>query len=524
MAPYGATQGRTCALRQNSTLIQNSAASPVAEFISQDAAQLNNPAVYLVVFRSLINRCSRLGRDICEVHKVLYGIYRGFTLFYTTMRTLCSPFAHLLGGAPSSASSNITDSENRPWTHIGEAKDHLFDELEQLYWTGVEQALESVVITLKAWESDKLNNVSLPDESDNFVHGFDTFIDQVSEGSHQFADKIRRKKGRVKPVPKQDYVLALEQSALGATTEYESSKLKAAIREAVEDQEPELPLRRRTRMLLQAIGLLDIEKLVEHRPPLDNLSFWKRPAVPQLQLQEYSKSGFPILTSLQCSSCRSIIRSSMYCKNEENEVGEQTPVDRICEDCYREKGIGESAYMKMYKHCILDEIITPHISRKICMCDDVPHRDPQGKNLDLFPVSKDARHRKAVIPGTVECGLLKLGEAVAEAKYSGMRTIGSKKKIGQKKRNLADEKRHDDKQRADETKHKQKQRPKIMTQQSQQAPERDAISGTAVGIEEAEADGDIPFFLKRYTEKYPFGNVHMALRIGPVVIENGVAQ
>jgi hypothetical protein len=73
-------------------------------------------------------------------------------------------------------------------------------------------------------------------------------------------------------------------------------------------------------------------------------------------------------------------------------------------------------------------------------------------------------------------------------------------------------------------KQKQAQRPKTITQQSQHAPERAAMSGTAVAVEEAEADEDIPFFLKRYTEKYPFGNVHMALRIGPIVIENGVAQ
>lgn len=439
------------------------------------------------------------------------------------------PFSHLLGGTASSSSSNITDSENRPWIHIGEAKDHLLNELEQLYWIGVEQALESIVITLKAWQSHKLNKITLPDESDNFIHGFDTFIDQVSEESRQFAGQVRmmkdQKKDRVKPAirPEQDYVLALEQSAQGAIAEHKSSQLKAAIRQAVEDQEPELPLRRRTRMLLQAIGLLDIEKLVEHRPPLDNLAFWKRPAVPQLKLQTYSKSGFPILTSLQCSSCGSIIRSSMYCKEEANEDGKQKLVDRICEDCYREKDIGKPEYMKMYKHSILDEIITPRISRKICLCDDVPHHDLQGKSLNLFPVSKDAKHRKAEMPGIVECGLFKLGEAVAEAKYDGMRTIASKNKNDKKNRNLADEKR-DDKQRVDKTKQKHTQRPKRITQQSQHAPERDAMSGTAVAIEEAEADGDIPFFLKQYTEKYPFGNVHMALRIGPVVIENGVAQ
>lgn len=29
------------------------------------------------------------------------------------------------------------------------------------------------------------------------------------------------------------------------------------------------------------IAFLDIDKLIEHRPPLDNMPFWKRPAIPQ---------------------------------------------------------------------------------------------------------------------------------------------------------------------------------------------------------------------------------------------------
>ena len=41
---------------------------------------------------------------------------------------------------------------------------------------------------------------------------------------------------------------------------------------------------------------------------------------------------------------------------------------------------------------------------------------------------------------------------------------------------------------------------------------------------ESEADEDIPLFFRQFTEKYPFGNVHMALRVGPLVIENGVSQ
>jgi hypothetical protein len=37
-------------------------------------------------------------------------------------------------------------------------------------------------------------------------------------------------------------------------------------------------------------------------------------------------------------------------------------------------------------------------------------------------------------------------------------------------------------------------------------------------------DQDIPFFLKEITNRYPFGNVHMSLMVGPLVIENGVPQ
>ena len=41
-------------------------------------------------------------------------------------------------------------------------------------------------------------------------------------------------------------------------------------------------------------------------------------------------------------------------------------------------------------------------------------------------------------------------------------------------------------------------------------------------VDEKEAEEDIPFFMRRITDRYPFGNVHMALRVGPIIIENGV--
>jgi hypothetical protein len=432
------------------------------------------------------------------------------------------PLIRLSGSGMAASPSNITDSENRTWTLIGEAKDHLLHELEQLYWTGVEHELESVLFTLRAWQSHKYANISLADESDNFVHGFDTFIDQVNEKSREFADLVGNLKDQANPSTSQDYLLALVQSAQIAIAEQNSSQLKAAIRLAVEEQEVKSQLRSRTRMLLQAIGLLDIEKLVEHRPPPEKLSFWKRPAMPQLKLHSYSKSGIPILTSLRCSSCGTIIRSSMYRKESIENRQKQPSAEHVCENCYREKFLGRPEFLKMYKHCILDEIITPRVSRKICMCDDVPHYDSQGKALTLFPVRNNNKHRKANKPGMVECGLLKLGDVVAEAKYDGMRTTVTQKKQ-KNKRNLANELQEDN-QHVKTTKQKLAQRPKTVTQQSQHAPDRNVVTGSAVAAEEAEADEDIPFFLRQYTERYPFGNVHMALRIGPVVVENGVAQ
>jgi hypothetical protein len=33
--------------------------------------------------------------------------------------------------------------------------------------------------------------------------------------------------------------------------------------------------------VLTVLGFLDIDKLIEYRPPEENLSFWKRPVAPQ---------------------------------------------------------------------------------------------------------------------------------------------------------------------------------------------------------------------------------------------------
>ncbi|KAJ8107633.1 hypothetical protein ONZ43_g6675 [Nemania bipapillata] len=428
-----------------------------------------------------------------------------------------------LGNSTHSGSDDITKGAKLSWNLIGDARVNLFNELEKLYWIGARQDLEYVLSTLREWQKPQYRYIKLEEESDNFVHGFDTFIDQVNEGSRAFADEVAKWKSQKNEYMTDNYLEAFQRSALDMASDQKSSQIKGAIRQAIESRPCEEHSRRRTRMLLQAAGFLDIEKLVEHRPPLDELSFWKRPAIPQLELESVSKSGVPILTPLRCSSCSSIIRGSMYRAVEINE-SQDNERTTICEDCYREKFAGSTKFTKVYKHCILREAIKPSISRQICFCEEVPHRDPEGKPLALFPVDKENKHLKAARPGLVECGLLKLPEIVAEAKYDGMQTLTSKRQ--KHKKGLAEEKREaNEREKSGESK-KKKNQPlrKIVTGQSQNAPDRATQTGTSVAVAEAEADEDVPFFLKRYTENYPFGNVHMALRLGPLVLENGVAQ
>src|SRR6266699_5984418 len=87
----------------------------------------------------------------------------------------------------SSSHSNITAATEASWTPLGHGKDALFPELEKLYWEGVRGDLENIIRTLKIWQRPEFSNVSVADEEDSFVHGFDTFIDQVTEESRAFA-------------------------------------------------------------------------------------------------------------------------------------------------------------------------------------------------------------------------------------------------------------------------------------------------------------------------------------------------
>lgn len=62
----------------------------------------------------------------------------------------------------------------------------------------------------------------------------------------------------------------------------QSKALKEEIKKALVHQPRDSDvLKRRARMLLLSAGWLDLDKFIEHRPLMDDLSFWKRPTTPQ---------------------------------------------------------------------------------------------------------------------------------------------------------------------------------------------------------------------------------------------------
>ncbi|KAM5463858.1 hypothetical protein MauCBS54593_007303 [Microsporum audouinii] len=421
------------------------------------------------------------------------------------MRT---PFFHR--SLRSSRVDSITPAPDTPWSLVGSADETLHNQLEHFYWEGIKGELENIIRTLKAWEQPELASVAIEEEQDNHIHGFDAFIDQVSQESRAFAIRYGKKreewgnsrKNSLLP-PKVSYKDALVDRYLDQMAEYKIAELKSGVRKAIEALPIDLGTIRRARMLLQSAGFLDIEKLIEHRPPPSEFTFWKRPAIPQLTLSKLNESWIPRLEPLPCTKCKNFIRGSMFTAKD------PTYPSIICEQCY----YGNERYAKTYKHCILSEAITPVRSRKICRCRDVPHLDSSGHPRGLFPVIKGENHLSAGGFGSIQCGILKLGEYVALAKYKGLQTI-----VGLKAN------------KKDNTKPKKISgwRPGKLTTVASRSLHNSTSrtpseSSTSVATE-AQADGDIPLFFRKFTEKYPFGNVHMALRVGPLVIENGVSH
>ena len=149
------------------------------------------------------------------------------------------------------------------WESEGVSPHHILGRLETLYWQGVRGELENILITSKHWQQPCHQSVTVPaEEEEDSIHGFDTFIDQVSQESRAFATRygmlaldcslitwvhrpsitdyfagqLREKEAEAKRICKAKlaYDEALLNRARDLDAEYKSSKMKESIREATE--------------------------------------------------------------------------------------------------------------------------------------------------------------------------------------------------------------------------------------------------------------------------------------------------
>lgn len=240
--------------------------------------------------------------------------------------------------------------------------------------------------------------------------------------------------------------------------------------------------------------------------------------------------------------CMKVVKGSMFV----HDKPDSNP-GVVCEECYHNHYYGREEYTKAYKHCILAETITPEMSRKICNCVALRQDENDGNPKSLFPIDNPDQHEGTGTAGREKCKLLRIGDTIAIAKYHGLlnsvgakpRTLKETEKAALKakasekgtgmprKRYSAANPRHGDSDFEEEE--ELRQTPEAQGNNRRLSAFKTVQQITSHGADvsaagEAAGDKDIPLFFRGYTEKYPYANVPMALRVGPLIIENGVSQ
>ncbi|RGP77134.1 hypothetical protein FLONG3_4649 [Fusarium longipes] len=418
--------------------------------------------------------------------------------------------------ASASSSANVPESPPISNRSIGPADQYLENELLKMYWQGVERELPRLLLAFHQWQSGKETSFLLPDEQDNHIHGYDTFLDQVSDISRQFHERNKTnqpskkpekgtKKGTDEP-PSYDEVLRGRGWDIFA--DMKSQNVKNALRTALGERKILDPERLRVRLLLQSAQFLDIDKIIEHRD-LGDGSAGKRPAAAQMKVSCYDELNQPVFVPQHCLECQTIIRGCTFVDTTNEGIV-------ICEECYRATHYGEGRFVKQYKHSCLSTALTPEMSRKLCYCSTVRRRDNNGRSRSLWPidpVTDEGNHIHGGL-GRVGCGLYKISDLLAEGKYAS--TLPSTSKNGSlhqlRKMDPATE---------------EVPKPVGASRKKLHRPEHDETSRPEYGHPyEPSTSGpkDVPTYLRSPTEENPYAYVHMAIRFGPLIIENGVAN
>ena len=280
-------------------------------------------------------------------------------------------------------------------------------------------------------------------------------------------------------------------------------KVNAARREELSKQfSKDDALFLRAKLLIQAAGFLDIDRLVEYREPPKTFGLLNKGRTPQLQVDRWRTGSVPDFGAAKCAICGNTLRGISFRCNQDgcSQTPRLEPRDMICEDCFRNQKHRQDHLIKVPKHCILDRTVTIQVSRKLCPCTTVPRFDSDGCRAALWPVDPEAKHRRLQNSGHMRCGLFYLPGLIVDAKAR-----------------LLQEATSDSKDLKSVIRETFKDLYKV------RQPTVKRIRNVDEKLEDR-LDADLPLAFRGIASKFPFGNTHIALMIGPLIIENGVPQ
>lgn len=414
-------------------------------------------------------------------------------------------------------------SSQIPQTTPGLIPISLYNEMMAMYWDAVRGDLLSILLALRDWQTPNDDaNISLPEQEDTFIHGYDAFLDHVNHTSRMFATRYLKGGAKAQPPlpgepPKalkkrrakerELYKTALTARALDIQAEINSASIRQEIRLDLQSSinQRSDTMRRRARLLLQSAQFLDIDKIIEHQRPPATVHDSSRQAPAQMMVSGFDETGMPIFVPQPCYSCKESISGSSFINNKTSDI--------MCEDCYRKTLYGHRDVKKALKRCCLSATILTGPSQMICTCPQVQRRDGAGRLKNLFPVrdgpeSQERHMNPKGELGKIRCGLYELPDLLAEAKFQ---SIFKPTMLKEGKRTSLEEARRQEQRHL--WKYKVDSQPKLTYpgQNSAAEPNRTAFAN--------KRDSE---FLGKNNNPMGFSNLHMSLRVGPLVIQHEI--
>ncbi|TLD21387.1 hypothetical protein PspLS_09285 [Pyricularia sp. CBS 133598] len=251
-----------------------------------------------------------------------------------------------------------------------------------------------------------------------------------------------------------------------------------------DEKSPSASRHRLARLLLQATGMLDIDKIVEHRDLGKDQGAWVRPRAAQrtsspddlmtrtiaLRAETSTVSGASTVTTfspLKCKSCLEIIRGTQFMAAENDGPPSEAQSLSFCESCaHLRQEDWPSNWRKRTKHCVLGSSLSAEQTRQTCRCGELGSDDLGSQ--PLYPFNRRVRSAHSAY-----CPLARLKSDHCQRRLSEVELESERRRAA------------------------------ALEGSRQPAP---GSTGRAVG------------------KKVPYGKVHMSLMVGPLIIEKSAIK